>query len=254
MNAKKLLSLLAVAGIATAFVSTPVVLAEPPADKAPAKQDDTKTKKEKGDKKDKADKADKKDKEKSKDGEKKKAEATAVAAGSDVAAFTLKDTDGKEHSLADLMKDKKAVVLQWFNPDCPFVVKHYGKNSTFNDLQTKYGKDVSIVAVCSNASGKPGSGVDRNAKAKKDWKIEYPILMDEAGTVGKAFNAKNTPLMAIITPDNKIAYYGAIDDDTSASGPGKTNYVAKALDEILAGTTVTTQNTKPYGCSVHYAN
>ncbi len=250
MNTKKLLSMMAVAGIATAFVaSTPIVLAEPPADKAPSKQDDNQPKKDKGEKKD---KSDKKDKEKSKDG--KKSESTAVAAGSDVAAFTLKDTEGKEHTLADLMKGKKAVVLQWFNADCPFVIKHYGKNNTFNDLQTKYGKDVAIVAVCSNASGKPGSGVDRNTKAKKDWKIEYPILMDDAGTVGKAFNAKNTPLMAIITPDNKIAYYGAIDDDTSASGPGKTNYVAKALDEIIAGKPVTTQNTKPYGCSVHYAN
>ena len=252
MNAKKLLSLLAVAGLATAFiVSTPaLVMAEPPADTAPAKHDDKDHKKDSDDKK--KDKSKEKAKEKAKDKD-KKADAS-VAAGAAVAAFTLKDTDGKEHKLADLMKGKKAVVLQWFNPDCPYVVKHYGKNNTFNDLQTKYGKDVSFVAVSSNAAGKPGSGVERNAKAKKDWKIEYPILMDEAGTVGKAFNAKNTPLMVVITPDNKIAYYGAIDDDTTASGPGKTNYVAKALDEIISGTTVTTQNTKPYGCSVHYAN
>ena len=251
-TSKKLLSLFALAGIAGAMMlATPASVL--------ASQDDPAGKKDDSAKPAHAEKEHGKDKEKSKDKAKDKPKAddkTAsadVGAGTTVTEFTGKDTDGKEHTLKSLLDGKKAVVLQWFNPDCPFVVKHYAnKANTFNDLYTKYGKDVAFVAVNSNADGKGGSGADRNIKAKKDWKIEYPIVLDSTGDIGKQFNAKNTPLMVVITPDNKIAYYGAPDDDNGASGPGKTNYISKALDEIIAGKEVTTKSTHPYGCAVKY--
>jgi len=184
----------------------------------------------------------------------KKSEAKTVAPGETAPDFKLKDTEGKEHSLADLTKQGKIVVLQWFNPDCPFVVMHYEKGaSTFIELANKYkDKNVVVLGINSGAKGKQGAGVERNQKAIKDWKINYPILMDESGTVGKSYNAKNTPLTVIIGKDGKIAYYGAIDDGHDGKGPGKNNYAAKALDEILAGKPVTTAQTKPYGCSVKY--
>lgn len=253
MNAKKLLSLIAVAGLAvsTFTLTSQVALADDPKPADTTKEKDShkghdhskdgkeSKKGEKGEKGDK--KADKKD------------SKAGLTAGDTAPSFSLKDTDGKEHNLSDLLKGKKAVVIQWFNPDCPFVVKHYGKQgNTFNDLNTKYGKDVTFIAINSGAKGKQGSGAERNSKAKKEWKMEYPILIDEDGTAGKAYNAKNTPLMVVVTPDSKVAYYGAVDDDNGADGPGKTNYVAKALDEILAGKEVTTKTTRPYGCAVKY--
>jgi alkyl hydroperoxide reductase subunit AhpC len=248
----KLLSMLSVAGLAGAFMlATPTSVLAMQDDPAPKKE-------EKAAAPAKPAKAEKEHaKEHGKDKDKAKADdktlSTEVGAGTVVTEFTGKDTDGKDHTLKSLLAGKKAVVLQWFNPDCPFVVKHYNnKANTFNDLYTKYGKDVTFVAVNSNADGKGGSGADRNIKAKKDWKIEYPIILDTTGVIGKQFNAKNTPLMVVITPDNKIAYYGAPDDDNGASGPGKTNYISKALDEILAGKDVTTKSTHPYGCAVKY--
>lgn len=245
MNAKKLLSLLAVAGLTVSLmtVTNQVALADDPKP-ATKEKDDHKGHDHSKDSK-KAEKGDKK--------AEKKDSKSGLTAGDTAPSFSLKDTDGKEHNLSDLLKGKKAVVVQWFNPECPFVVKHYGKSgNTFNDLYTKYGKDVSFVAINSGSKGSQGSGVERNAKAKKEWKIEYPILLDEEGTVGKAYNSKNTPTMAVITPDGKVAYFGAIDDDNGADGPGKVNYVAKALDEIAAGKEVTTKTTKPYGCAVKY--
>lgn len=181
----------------------------------------------------------------------KKAE---IAIGSQAPTFTLMDLEGKEHSLAAHTKQGHIVVLFWFNPDCPFVKKHYENGAnTFNDLAKKYAdKKVVFLAINSGASGMQGAGKERNAKAKKDWKIEHPILLDEAGTTGKAYGAKNTPACYIIAADGTLAYMGAIDDDPSMK-VGKTNYVAKALDEILAGKPVTTATTKPYGCSVKYA-
>lgn len=178
----------------------------------------------------------------------------AVSVGDMAPNFKLKDTAGKEHSLADLTKEGKIVVIQWFNPECPFVVKHYGKKgNTFNDMHAQYkDKNVVILGINSGAEGKQGAGLEKNQTAVKDWKIEYPILMDMNGAVGKQYNAKRTPEMFIVGKDGKIAYHGAIDDDRGADAPGKVNYVAAALDQILAGETVTKAETQPYGCSVKY--
>lgn len=180
-----------------------------------------------------------------------KAETAKV--GSMAPAFTLTDTDGKTVNLSDF--SGKIVVLQWFNPNCPYVKKHYESGAnTFNDLNKKYSEQgVVFIAINSGAAGKEGAGKDTNASAKKDWKIEYPILLDETGSVGKMYGAKRTPEMYIINKDGTLAYRGAIDDEPG-KGVGKTNYVAKALDEILAGNKVTTAETKAYGCTVKYGS
>jgi len=179
------------------------------------------------------------------------AHGKAAKPGDVAPTFTLTDTEGKTYSLDS--HAGKIVVLEWFNPTCPFVVKQHQVTKTINDLARTYSaKGVVFYGINSGAPGNDGSGVEINAKARKDWGIEFPILLDESGDTGKAYGAKNTPLMVVIGTDGKIAYWGAIDDDSSAKTPGKTNYVAKALDEILAGKPVTTKETRPYGCSVKY--
>lgn len=204
-----------------------------PKDKAPKEKDQPK---------------DKAPKEKSKDA------VGPADPGATAPDFTATDTDGKTVNLAALLKDGNTiVVLQWFNADCPFIRKHYGETKTFNDLAAKYeGKNVKFLAICSSAKGEQGAGQERNAKAKKDWNIAYPILLDESGTIGKAYGATNTPHMIVIAKDGKVAYNGAIDDDRGNT-VGKTNYVAKAVDELLAGTNVTMAKTRPYGCPVKYS-
>ncbi|XVJ60767.1 MAG: thioredoxin family protein [Tepidisphaera sp.] len=186
-------------------------------------------------------------------GDKKEETKKALAVGDAAPSFSLKDTDGKDVKLDDLRKDGKIVVVFWFNPECPFVVKHFEKGgNTFNDMAAAYkDKKVSIVAINSNAPGEQGSGKETNAKKKKDWKIEFPIALDESGETGRAYGATNTPQCFVIGTDGKIAYTGAIDDDSGAK-VGKTNYVSKAVDELLAGKAVTTSSTKPYGCGVKY--
>jgi len=182
--------------------------------------------------------------------EKKKAEP--VTAGSNAPDFTLPDLAGKQHKLSDLTKGGKTVVLMWFNADCPYVAKHFNNASTFNDMARNYAdKNVVLLAINSGAPGKQGAGLERNKKAADDWKITFPVLLDESGAVGRAYSAKRTPEMFVINKDGYVAYHGAIDDDSSDK-PGKTNYVAKALDNLLAGKDVETKTTKPYGCTVKY--
>lgn len=186
----------------------------------------------------------------------KDAKQTEAAAkiGSIAPAFTLNDTEGKTVNLSDFAG--KIVVVTWFNPGCPYVKKHFENGAnTFNDLNKKYGeKGVVFVAINSGAPGKEGAGKEANTSARKDWKIEFPILLDESGKVGKLYGAKRTPEMFIINKDGTLAYHGAIDDSDKTKEVGKTNYVAKALDEIIAGKPVTTTQTKPYGCTVKYGS
>jgi len=175
--------------------------------------------------------------------------------GSAAPDFSLTDAQGKTHSLSEYKG--KYVVLEWFNPECPFVKKHYG-TSNMQNLQKQYtDKGVVWLTIDSNAPGTEGSITPEQAqKVSASWKThQTALLLDPEGKAGRAFGAKNTPNMVIISPEGKIAYEGAIDSKASpnpADIPSSTNYVKAALDESLAGKRITTPQTKPYGCSVKY--
>jgi peroxiredoxin len=175
--------------------------------------------------------------------------------GSAAPDFSLSDAKGSTHSLSQYKG--KYVVLEWFNPECPFVKKHYG-GGNMQKLQDEYtGKGVVWLTIDSNASGTEGSITPEQAqKITASWKThQTALLLDPDGKAGRAYGAKNTPHMVIINPEGKIAYEGAIDSKATpnpADIPSSTNYVKAALDESLAGKPVTTPQTKPYGCSVKY--
>gem|GEM_PF-132286 len=257
------------AAIAAVAMVTPALAQEgqpasqPPSQPAPQATEPTKQKQGEGKKhgdvkhaeKDAQKDAKKEAKDASKEAKKEmKGNVSEAVIGSLAPDFILKDTDGKDVKLSDLTGAGNIVVIQWFNPGCPFVVKHYEKAKTFNDMAKAWeGKKVVMVGINSGAPGKEGAGKDASASAKKKWNMNYPILIDEDGKVGKAYGAKNTPAMYVVAADGKLAYAGAIDDDSSMNGIGKTNYVTKAVDELLAGKPVSMASTKPYGCSVKYA-
>jgi peroxiredoxin len=165
--------------------------------------------------------------------------------------FTLTSVDGKAVSLSEFTAEGKTVVLEWFNPDCPFVKKHHAKHDTMKATHAKY-PDVTWLAINSGAPGKQGNGKERNAEAVKDYGITYPLLLDEDGTVGRLYGAKTTPHMFVIHEGN-LVYAGAIDDNRSPDKLGETNYVVAALDAIQAGKDVAEPETKSYGCSVKYS-
>lgn len=183
----------------------------------------------------------------------KKAHAP-VKVGEKVHNFTLTDTNKVEHELQQYLDDGKIVVLEWFNPECPFVKKHHIRYDTMVELEREF-RDQGVVwlAINSGAAGKQGAGLKRNIKARDDFKMGYPLLLDESGKIGRMLGAKTTPDMRIITPDGVLAYAGAIDDNPRPRGEAETNFVRQALREIIAGETVSETKTRPYGCAVKYA-
>lgn len=181
--------------------------------------------------------------------------AESPKVGSAAPDFSLADAKGKTHSVSEYKG--KWVVLEWFNPECPFVKKHY-LSGNMQKLQKEFtGKGVVWMSIDSSAPGKEGNLTPEAAsKQMDDWKIDASaLLLDPEGKAGQAYGAKNTPHMFVINPEGKIVYEGAIDDRASANPADiakATNYVRAALDEAMAGKPVTTANTKPYGCSVKY--
>lgn len=175
--------------------------------------------------------------------------------GSAAPDFSAPDANGKTQSLSEYKG--KYVVLEWFNPECPFVKKHYGSDN-MQKLQQEYtGKGVIWLTIDSNAPGTEGNiTADQAKKIMESWETKQTALvLDPESKIAKLYGAKNTPNMVVINPEGKIVYEGAIDSKASpnpADIPSSTNYVKNALDESLAGKPVSNAQTKPYGCSVKY--
>lgn len=174
------------------------------------------------------------------------------AVGDPAPAFTLKCLSGNDHALAEFKG--KIVVLEWTNPGCPVVQRHY-KDGLMQAAQ-KAAKDKGAVWLAINSTN-PGHGNYRQPEELKktytEWQAAYKTqLMDADGTAGRAYGAKTTPHIIVIDALGRIAYNGAIDNDTSGKDPGRINYALAAVDALLAGMPVAVPTTQPYGCSVKY--
>jgi peroxiredoxin len=183
--------------------------------------------------------------------------AFAADLGQPAPDFKLKDLDGKEISLASFKG--KTVVLEWFNPECPFVKASHTKGSLVDTARRAQKKGIVWLSINSGAAGKQGTGVEKNKAGVKAFGMENPVLLDEAGTVGKAYGATNTPHLFVIDAKGVLVYRGAIDNSPDGEGAspkdGKlVNYVDAALDDLANNRAVKTADTKAYGCSVKYAN
>jgi len=183
--------------------------------------------------------------------------AGAVAAASSTVApdFALTDATGKTVKLSDYRG--KYVVLEWTNPECPFVRKHYDSGN-MQGLQKEWGaRDVVWLAVNSTNQS---SYEYKSPQQMGEWmraKDAAPkaALIDGTSATGRAYGAKTTPHMFVVNPDGDVIYRGAIDDRRStnpADAKSANNYVRAALSEALAGKPVTVASTTPYGCSVKY--
>lgn len=151
------------------------------------------------------------------------------------------------------------VVLEWFNPECPYVKAAHTKGSLINTASALGQKGVVYVAINSGAPGKQGHGKEVNLAGARTFKLTHPILLDESGKVGKAYGATNTPHLFVIDSGGKLVYRGAIDNSKdgegqSAEGGTLINYLTSAVESTLSGRPVAVPETKAYGCSVKYGS
>jgi hypothetical protein len=183
--------------------------------------------------------------------------AAGVAVGAAAPDFTLTDSHGKSESLAQFKG--KTVVLEWNNPECPFVGKHYGSGNMQKQQGDATAAGVVWLTINSAASGKQGEldAASANAYVAKVGGKETAYLFDPNGKVGRLYGARTTPHMYIIDPQGVLRYMGGIDSikSTDVDDIGKaTQYVPQALGELKAGKPVSVPVSEPYGCSVKYGS
>lgn len=182
----------------------------------------------------------------------------AAEVGQPAPDFTLTDINGITHKLSDYKG--KVVVLEWVNPGCPIVQKHYNSHN-MQDTQ-KFAAADGVVWLSINSAGYHGaqgdlSNEDAAAWQKKMGATTTAFFRDQTGKVGHLYGATATPHMFVIKADGILAYKGAIDSIPSGNQsdiPKATNYVKAALEAVKAGKPVEKSATQAYGCAVKYGS
>jgi hypothetical protein len=182
----------------------------------------------------------------------------APAVGQPAPDFTLTDINGQSHSLSAYRG--KTVVLEWVNPECPIVMKHYDRSGNLPATQKAAVADGAVWLTIN--SGGPGEQGDYDAGKVAQWQQKNnaaftAYLRDQSGKVGKLYDARHTPTLFIINPEGKLVYAGGI-DSISSGNPADiakaTNYVKAAFADLKAGRPVAQATTRAYGCNVKYAD
>ena len=182
--------------------------------------------------------------------------AATAEVGQTAPDFTLTDINGTKHSLSEFKG--RTVVLEWVNPECPFVIKHYDKSGNIPQLQQAATADGIVwLSINSASAGKEG---DYDAAQVKAWQQRSKAsatayFRDRDGEVGKLYDARTTPHMFIIDGGGTLVYAGGIDSIRSSRVGDierATNYVREALKDLQSGQPVRTRNSQPYGCSIKY--
>lgn len=179
----------------------------------------------------------------------------AAVVGQPAPDFTVKDADGREVKLSQFRG--RHVVLEWMNPGCPFVRKHYDSGNMPATQKEAMGKGVVWLSVYSNDD--ESWGYTKPAKLR-EWVVARKaaptaLLIDGNGAVGKAYGARTTPHMYLVGPTGTLLYAGGIDSIASADKADiakATNYVRQAVSEVVAGTPISVASSRPYGCMIKY--
>jgi peroxiredoxin len=177
--------------------------------------------------------------------------------GEPAPAFSVIDSKGTKRNLAEF--SGKTVVLEWSNDGCPFVRKHYDTGNMQALQRETTAAGIVWLTVVSSARGTQGyvEGLEADELTATRKAAPTAVLLDADGKVGRLYDARTTPHMYVIAPDGRLAYRGAIDDKpTTRNDDVKTadNYVRRALAAVAAGKPADPSVTRPYGCSVKYAD
>jgi peroxiredoxin len=179
----------------------------------------------------------------------------AASVGTAAPDFTLNDSNGNRVALSQFKG--KIIVLEWNNPDCPFVRKHYGAGNMQKQQAEAQSQGVVWLTINSGAGGKQGhlDGTEANAFVAQQHATPTAYLLDPEGTAGKLYGARTTPHMYVIDAQGMLRYMGGIDSIASTDKEDiarATQFVPQVLAEIKAGKPVSVTTSQPYGCSVKY--
>jgi peroxiredoxin len=160
--------------------------------------------------------------------------------------FTLEDVNGAKHALTDYTR-YKAVVLMFISTQCPV---SNGYNTRMAALHNDY-KDKGVVFLGINSN--KSESIDEIRSHAKEHEFGFTVLKDPDNKIADKLEASVTPEIYLLNPELELLYHGRIDDNSR--GTNITSHdLRKALDELLAGKSVSVSRTKAFGCTIKRVN
>ena len=167
----------------------------------------------------------------------------SLEVGAQAPAFTLKNYDGKEYTLAGLLKEHKFTVLMFMSTECPV---SNGYNDRMEQLYERFNsKGVAIVGVNSNKE----EDMKAIAAHSKEHGFKFPVLKDEKNKIADAYGAQVTPETFVFNQQGKLLYHGRIDDSRKLEKV-QSHDLADALEKLLVGKAITSTQPKAFGCTI----
>lgn len=164
--------------------------------------------------------------------------------------FTLPATDGNTYSLATFEGSKVLVVFFTTN-HCPFVVN--SDEVTRTTVERYRERGVTFVGINSNSKGtNPEDDFVHMVARMQEHEFPWPYLYDESQDVAMRYGALRTPHFFVFDETRKLVYTGRALDDPREPSASTVNDLENALDQLLAGETISTPMTNPIGCNVKW--
>jgi len=162
--------------------------------------------------------------------------------------FSLKGTDGKMHSMADI-KDAKGYIIIFTCNHCPFA-KMYEQRII--DLHNKYAsKGYPVIAINPNdPSVEPEDSYDNMKLRSKEKSFPFNYLFDDKQNIYPKYGATKTPHVFILDKKKVVRYIGGIDDNPQDATKVKSKYVEMAIAAMESGKKIDPDMTKALGCGI----
>ncbi len=179
--------------------------------------------------------------------------AQGYKVGDEAKDFKLKNVDGNMVTLKD-DKDAKGYIVVFTCNHCPFAQAY---EQRIIDLDKKF-RPLGFPVVAINPNDPtivPDDSFENMIKTAKDKSYPFPYLFDETQEIAKAYGATKTPHVYILNKSKSklvVSYIGAIDNNTDDASKADKKYVEDAVNELLAGKSVTLTETKAIGCSIKW--
>ena len=164
-------------------------------------------------------------------------------------AFSLPDIDGKQVSLADFA-DAPALLVIFMCNHCPYVKHVAGGLATLAKEYQRRG--VAVVGINSNdVASHPDDSPEKMAEEVKARGYTFPYLYDATQAVAKAYRAACTPDFFLFDKNQALVYRGQFDSSRPKTAiPVTGDDLRKALDAVLAGKSLPSQQIPSIGCNI----
>ena len=175
-----------------------------------------------------------------------------VKIGDTAPDFNLKNIDGKMVSL-NSNKSAKGYVIIFTCNSCPYSEMYEDRIIALHQKYSALGYPV-IAVQPNNPTISTGDSYSKMKERANDKEFPYPYLMDtDSQETTAAYGATNTPQVYVLNKEGnefRVAYIGAIDNNSRNPEAATKRYVESAVDALLNGQSIETNSTKAIGCTI----